>query len=339
MNRTILTTVSDDRFGRKEGGYKATQDKITKIIEGNPHLGITHKPWIYEDFAVFMAANPPFNALMLQKDPAKNGRVYKPAAIYNDLLGLNDGDFLIYNDCSPEMWEMPEDHKITDLYSLHIIKGLCVHNGGILAPFVRWSDEYNIKRNNLGKHTHKNFTLDRCIKKMGMWPRREDYMCASGMIVIQKSDKTMEIVEEWLKWNMDFECCSFGLPMDDNDYSYWLQESHEEFGKAGYKMGHRHDQSILSLLLTHYRFLFVDIPTVFEGSPYNFLQYCRMSEKYEWIQGRVDAGFEVLQTVVNENGIELTVFDRRWTQAGWIYKVGKSSGSCHETSGKYLKAK
>lgn len=338
--KTVLVTVSDDRFGRKEGGYKACQEKITQIIKNNPQLGIEeHVIFDTERLMKTVSTEKSWHDLMKNADPSRNGRVYKPYAIVAALNQLDDGDFLIYNDCSPEIWMMPEEFRVPDNYKLHIAQGLCVANGGILTPYVRWSDVDNIKRSDFGKHNHTNFTLNRCIRKMGMWDRREDFMCASGMIVIQKTAKTMAVIEEWFKWNLDAECCAFGDPNVPDDYSYWSEESHAEFGKPGYKMGHRHDQSILSLLLTHNHFKFVDIPVEFDGvAPYNFLQYCRLGVNYEWVNGRVDIEHLKGTVIINHMDVELNVYDRRWTAGGWVYKVGKSEGACHEITSQGVKS-
>lgn len=51
MNKTILVTVADDRFGRKEGLYGATQDRITRLFQEHPSLGIEPHPYKWEDFA------------------------------------------------------------------------------------------------------------------------------------------------------------------------------------------------------------------------------------------------------------------------------------------------
>jgi hypothetical protein len=39
---------------------------------------------------------------------------------------MNDGDYVIYNDVSPEWWEVGEDFEITDGYQLDVINGLCI---------------------------------------------------------------------------------------------------------------------------------------------------------------------------------------------------------------------
>ncbi|HEY5392151.1 MAG TPA: hypothetical protein VIJ57_08565, partial [Hanamia sp.] len=49
------------------------------------------------------------NKVMLDNpDAAINGRLYKPFVILRSLKKINEGDYLIYNDVSPEMWTMNE---------------------------------------------------------------------------------------------------------------------------------------------------------------------------------------------------------------------------------------
>ena len=110
---------------------------------------------------------------------------------------INNGDYLLYTDCSPEIWDMPADFRFSNNFDMDIMRELCHNNGGWLSTFVKWSDGV-LQHGELGKHTHKNFTTDRCMKRMGMLCYQNCYMHASGMIMIQKNAKTSQLVKEWL---------------------------------------------------------------------------------------------------------------------------------------------
>ena len=270
--RTILVTVSDDRSGRKGGRYEETQDRVRNIFSSNSWFGITDFSfWKWADIiqTEFYSDN---KKMLDQFDPAMNGRCYKPFAILEGLKSIEEGDFLIYNDVSPEWWNI--DGVNPDLYDLQIIKDLCTMNGDILTADVTWTCN-----SELGEHTHENFTTEKCIDKMGMQDFKYCLQHASGMIVLKKSKKTLDFVQEWLKWNTDPECASLGS-VDTDPVSpekciceYW----HEEVAKHG-KIGHRHDQSISGLLVNK-----MGNRLVKNTGNYNFLSFCRKGFNYEFI--------------------------------------------------------
>jgi hypothetical protein len=270
--RTILVTVSDDRSGRKGGKYEETQDRVKDIFSSNGWFGITDFSfWKWADITQteFYSDN---KKMLNQFDPAMNGRCYKPFAILEGLKSIGEGDFLIYNDVSPEWWSI--DGINSELYDLQIIKDLCIINGGILTADVTWTCN-----SELGNHTHENFTTEKCIDKMGMQDFKHCLQHASGMIVLRKSKKSLDFVQEWLKWNTDPECASLGS-VDTDPVApekciceYW----HEEVAKYG-KIGHRHDQSISGLLVNK-----MGNRLVKNTGNYNFLSFCRKGFNYEFI--------------------------------------------------------
>lgn len=305
IEKTLLCTVSDDRFGRKEGIYEKTQQKIESIFKKN-NFGITDFlsiKWADIEQSDFFQKN---KALLSNVDAARNGRAYKPYAISEGLKLLNEGDFLIYTDCSPEMWKMEDDFIIGPNYSIGIIKNLCSSNNGILSAFVKW-DTRNIYPGGLGIHTHENFTTDRCIKKMGLEKYTRSFMHASGMIVIQKLPHTVEFIDEWLYYNCIDECCALGIAEIENDYSFWGE--HEDITK----MGHRHDQSVSGLLINKYGYKLVDPPVNEDIPTYNFLNFCNKNVKYAFIDSNnnpePESKFKKGVKVVNEKGHLLTIYE------------------------------
>ena len=227
--KTILGTVSDDRSGGKGGLYSITQDKVLEFIK-KINIGITDTLFVkWEDIV-----NSPFystNKIILDKtEPDINGRCYKPYVILEALKKINENDFLIYNDIFPEIWNNCFTNFSKNDYNLEVIKKLCSDNDGILTSLVIW-EPYNDSV--YGYHTHEFFTLNRCINAMGLHDYIHSLQHASGMIVLQKSKKTIEFVEEWLKWNLTNECASLS-DFDNLDYSYWHAEENV-------KLGHRHD--------------------------------------------------------------------------------------------------
>lgn len=335
---TIVTTISDDRFGRKNSKYSETQDKIFHILKHNPQLGIDDvKIWKWDNIV-----STPFyeqNKMLLDNtDAARNGRAYKPYIIQQALKSVKDGDYVIYTDCSPEMWGMPYDIQFQPMYfNLSVLHNLCKANNDILSIFVKW-DSTPIPNGGLGKHTHRYFTMARCINKMGMQEYEDCYMGASGMWVIRKTPSTMDFVDEWLKYNLDEDCCSLGKIAIPDDYSFWDAESHATFGQPGYKLGHRHDQSISGLLLNKRKAKLVDI-LYNDMNPYNFLQYTRTNADFKFIDSYVPLDtsetISIGDTVLNDKGTELKVLRIE----NGLYVVGKSEASAYATPKETLKLK
>lgn len=288
-DNTILVTISDDRYGRKNGLYGITQNKVRKIFENNDKFGISRLCfWKWDDISgsEFYVSN---KRLLDNVDPALNGRCYKPYVIQQALAGVNDGDFVIYNDISPEWWELGEDFVIGDGYQLDVLKNLCVTNGDILSCRVSWMAPDGIFFN----HTHDNFTSERCMRYMGMERYRHCLQHASGMMVFRKSVRSVEYVNEWLKWNLVDECG--GLKRIETGEDFWGEES-----MIHGKLGHRHDQSISGLLVNQMggRLLnVVDYWNPYPTKTYNFLSFCRMDHRYEFVDSVVEVGSRYYRNV------------------------------------------
>jgi hypothetical protein len=280
--KTILVTFSDDRSGRKMGLYEATQDKVTKIFIKN-RLVDKQYPWTIDGiiFNQSEIVNEFYkeNKVMLDNpDAAINGRLYKPFVIKMGLETLDEGDYLIYNDVSPEMWPMKDNIQLEDVYDIEVIKGLCRQASGFLVAFVKWAPD-NFDKKPLGIHTHRYFTSTACLKRMEAKEYIDSYLCASGMICIRKTAKTCQIINEWLEYNRMWECASAGNPEIPGDESLWT-------GREKYKLGIRHDQSILSVLLNKRNWDYVDI-VYNDISPYNFLNFCRKDVNYSFINSNI----------------------------------------------------
>jgi hypothetical protein len=90
------------------------------------------------------------------------------------------------------------------------------------------------------------------MKKMGLEQYKYSLQHASGMIVLQKTEKSINFIEEWLKFNLIDEAASLGYINDDTknhnhfNNNFWMEEHIN-------KSGHRNDQSIFSLLTKKYK--------------------------------------------------------------------------------------
>jgi hypothetical protein len=244
--------------------YAQTQKHITALFQTHLDFGIQQvNAWTWQDIlqTQFYTEN---KALLDQKEPHVNGRAYKPFVILEALKSVGEEDFVIYTDSSPEIWmEVKEIAK--EQFSVEVLQQLCVENQGILTSFVSW-EAYGDKN-----HTHENFTTEQCMQKMGCLEYRYCLQHASGMIVLQKSAKTMKFMEDWLRYNCDPECAGF----DQDEYV------------ATEKIGHRHDQSISGLLVNKMGGLLIKpVKPIPDLNLFNLLQYARTGDSklhYEFI--------------------------------------------------------
>ena len=260
MSKLHFVTVSDDRFGRKAGQYASTQKMVKDMLSSADHLKISDLFfWKFDDILKtdFYKKN---RDLIDNPNPDMNGRCYKPFVILDSLQRIGDGDFLIYNDISPEHWiDVSFDSEFIDT---DVIKDLCDSNKGILSSEVIW-----IVNNEVSPHTHENFTTEMCIETMNMRDYRYSIQHASGMMVLRKNKTTIDFVREWLKWNSMPECAS--LSSLDGSVNYYDSK----------KLGHRHDQSISGLLINSMN---GKIVKYIEG--YNFTTFCRKNFPYQFIE-------------------------------------------------------
>jgi hypothetical protein len=165
MSKVYLVTVSDDRYGRK-GSYEKVQNNIDFFFKNN-NIGLSNifsYKWkdIYE--SKFYKEN---ENLLKWTNPDLNGRVYKPYVILESLNKINDNDYLVYNDCSPEHWKFTDKTipNIKSLVNLEILKKICNYNKDIVTVYIP-GDFNDGWRGGSGPHTHERMTHPTCIRKM-----------------------------------------------------------------------------------------------------------------------------------------------------------------------------
>jgi hypothetical protein len=283
MQRTIFVTISDDRHGRKNGLYGKTQDSVLKYLKQS-NLGITDYLFLkFEDIINTEFYND--NKKMLDyTDPAINGRCYKPYVILEGLKKIDEGDYLIYNDVSPELWKFINDNSSIrlDIYSLDVIKELTRQNNDILSSYVNTTFE----NDNENYHRHESFTLNRCMEKMGLTEFKYSLQHASGMFCIRKTEKTVNFVKEWLYYNLIDECASLGYTEPGKESNFWVEEATSTEKNSINKSGHRHDQSISGLLINKMDNKLV-VPKDNYYPTYNFLTFCLIGQPYSFVNTNI----------------------------------------------------
>ena len=290
--RVMLASISDDRSGRKEGRYREYQLRVQRLFEQNAsRFGITEFfMWTYDNIKqtqVYAENRDWFD----QQSPDLNGRAFKPLTIYHALMALRDGDYLIYTDCSPEMWQSFTDEgspQIDRTYDVNVLKRLVVQNGDILTSAVIWQHDVETAarlRNvtwrprtgknldfDIGDHTHAYFTTDKCMQAMGLSRFGNSLQHASGVIAFRKSFRSVRFVSNWLHWNLNPDCASV-IPFSQ---------------EADRKLGHRTDQSISGLLVNEMNGSLLMPWTDGYHNPFNLLSWSRTCHKYEFIHSNAD---------------------------------------------------
>jgi hypothetical protein len=277
MERLIFVTFSDDRYGRKNGMYGNTQDKVLKFLKQS-NLGITDYLFLKFDDIINTEFYNKNQKMLEQSDPSMNGRCYKPYVILEGLKQINEGDYLIYNDVSPELWKFIDDNHIVrpDIYSLNVIKKLTSQNNDILTAYTC----VNMPHDNENYHRHEFFTLNRCMKRMDLEQFKYSIQHASGFFCIKKTEKTIKFVEEWLYYNLIDECASLGFTESKKPQFWWEEGSSIEKNSIN-KVGHRHDQSISGLLINKMNNKLV-VPIQNYYPTFNFLTFCLLNQTYSF---------------------------------------------------------
>ncbi len=311
MNKTYLVTVADDRQGRKGGKYGATQHTIRAVVDKFIDVKQFHyslggvidvvggwSPCEMRDRILHLLENP---------DPGENGRVYKPAVIKEVLHRMDEGDYLIYSDCSPEMWHF--DFDLLQNVSLGSLQMLCDVSQGNLSCFVPW-DVKPITFLGGGIHTHYNFTSTKCLRTIPKaWEYRHYYQHAGGMLVLRKDFQSEQFVSDWLYWNSIADCCAVG----DGKTIRW---------------GHRCDQSISGILKSMLGFPLLQ-PSSYLGGlhPCNFLNYCVGGHKLIPAEANALEGRICVGDWVSNGRVDLKVFDVVHSPEGFSYKIGRNQHS------------
>jgi len=152
--------------------------------------------------------------------------LWKPYIIHQMLQKIKEGDVVFYLDSKYYFTE-----TFTDLYSG-------------LKDILVWKNKPNETKNYMKHYCKMNVILKYNMYEKVFIQNAED--CWAGAIVIKKTDNTVNIVKEWLDM-----CCVYEDITDQIDTEDTLFRDH------------RHDQSLLSIVLHKY-----DIQTIFFETKY-----------------------------------------------------------------------
>ncbi len=283
----IFCSVADDRAGHKGGKFAYTQKRVYNFLSKYDMI-YRYNMWTTEDILESKYYTQ-HKDLLDEIDPGINGRLYKPLLIKDTLDKLDMGDYLVYNDMSPDMWDnllesadggwFQATYKTEGRhYKLGTLRDLIDENRGILTSHQWYDYGSGPAATHIGHHTHNNFTSEGCIDAMKAEAYRHHLQHASGFVAMKKTPETISFVDEWIHYNSMPECA--GVVRLTN------------------KAGHRHDQSISGILINRsgrqlIRKLsppwFDDRPACSESKkyynidPHLFLNYCQTNTRYDWV--------------------------------------------------------
>lgn len=264
----ILVTVADDRSGRKGGRYGVTQNFIIDFFTRNKKLGIDRLlMWKWDDIKKSEFYSEYKHRLDIT-NPQINGRIYKPLAIKAALNKIEDGEFLVYNDTSPELWA-GIDSIDTNRYDLDILKKLCLKNGGILTAHVGFDHDGTkhlyVQYPDPGYHIHETFTKSKCLEIMD--PDGKFTYClqhASGFMVLRKDEKSKKFIDEWIYYSSIPDC----IEATKDDVQHRTDQSVS--GILINKMGNR----LVRCLPGHLQHTVIN--------PYNLFSFCQIETEYNF---------------------------------------------------------
>jgi len=296
MNKTYFVTTSDNRSNRKGGLYQVTQDKVKILLEKYQknlqidYLRFYNWEYMYNDKQFYNK----YKYLIEWINADINGRIYKPYYILKTIEEANEGDFIIYNDVSPEIWDFPLNNeetfikRISPQYNLNCLKDLCISNNGIACFYPYFYSENNYT------HIHNAFTTKACLLKMDSEKYKNSLQPITGILCFQKNKQTLKFIKEWLEKLSIIECASIcninrigvktgpQIRVYNNEFfestdgsltnDIWIDNVKEDPSIKG----HRHDQSVFGLLINKYNYniYFMNQPYLVTDYAWNFFNFC-----------------------------------------------------------------
>jgi hypothetical protein len=145
--------------------------------------------------------------------------LWKPYIIYHTLKNLKDNDILIYSDSNYYFTE-----EFEELYKDHLKK----------SDIVVWHNKPNEETNLMMTYCKPEVVYEYKIEDLVY--NKSCIECWAGFIVIKKTDYSLKLIKEWLEMCCTKDHITDNIDVDTDYYSYYFKD-------------HRHDQSLLSILL------------------------------------------------------------------------------------------
>ena len=218
-----VLTYSDDRFGAKGGAYRKTQQAMHEVFFRHPDIHqVVNKT--EHDLLKTSFYRKHKDVLSRGNLTIHAGCMQKIFFIKEELDKMGEGEYLLYHDCSPEIWDFENDkyHE----YRLQPLLEMCTSNKGVIMADTG-SDS----------HSHHQFTSSKCIDLMGAHEHRHKVQDCASWILMQNTPFVRSFIAEALHF-VEMEDC-FAM-RKHKEYDRSINPDFNE---------HRGDQSVMSLLL------------------------------------------------------------------------------------------
>ena len=225
-DKISLITYADDRFNRKEGRYRRTQNQLTAILGSHSDFSrmysftdedLTKTDWYAKHAKLFT-------------DGCTRGAGNAQKAYYIDSLLeiLPERGLLLYHDSSPEIWDFSRDYRAIS-FSSHI--RLCDQNGGILVG--------NSSPRSMSPfpHFHRSMSSPALVRASDAEEFLDHWQWCTSWILLRNVEPIRDLVKEWMGYNVVPAYCSYVATRDAD------RIANSDF------IENRGDQSILTLLM------------------------------------------------------------------------------------------
>ena len=226
-----VLTYSDDRGKRKNGLYRETQKSMDRVWDLHPDV---HTVVDKTEHDLLKTAFYRKHQRVLDSDNTTrdSGCMWKIYFLLQELREMSRDEggckYLLYHDCSPEIWNFKTDYSKISLQPL-IAK--CEKNRGVLiGGTANW----------FPGHTHRRWTSPKCMEVMDATEHRDKQQDCASWILIQPNPFTVSFFAEVLRF-IEMEDC----------YSCVKNKAHDQSIEPAFRE-HRGEQSVLSLLLYKY---------------------------------------------------------------------------------------
>jgi hypothetical protein len=184
--KTYFLTYADDRFGYRGGVFRERQKVLSEAAlkhGADVVIAQTRDDLIQTEFYREHRA-------LLDKNHFHTGWGFKPVMILSALKKIQMGDILFYHDCN--------SHPLQT--SMKPLVDLCVRNQGTV--FMQWGDQNRnwVKRDAFVYMGCDTPAYHNAVSLQATW------------MLIQKREWTLQLVREWLAYNLDERIASVVKP-------------------------------------------------------------------------------------------------------------------------------
>ena len=186
--RIHLLTYADDRFSRKEGRYRLTQERLASMLATHPDIaGVM--TFTDEDLVAseWYAKN---EKLFGMGCTLGAGNAQKPYFVDKALSTLAEGQLVLYHDCTPGIWDFSKDYG---LVSLQPLIRTCDQNGGVLVGNIS-----SLRTRARFPHLHRSMSAPALVKTLHAEEFLDRWQWCASWILLRNTEPVRKLVKEWL---------------------------------------------------------------------------------------------------------------------------------------------